>query len=56
MDHSMDHVMADLNESCWKDTHLRYDDDRIRLSRAFFHLLALDCAEVAAAVRDTKQS
>ncbi len=36
---SMDHVIADLNELCSKDIYLRFADDRIRLSRAFFMFL-----------------
>jgi hypothetical protein len=53
---SMDHVIADLNELCSKDMHLRFADDRIRLSRAFYHVLVLDGAEVAAATMcDTRQ-
>jgi len=53
---SMDHVIADLNELCSKDIYLRFADDRIRLSRAFFHVLVLDGAEVAAATMcDTRQ-
>ena len=53
---SMDHVIADLNELCSNDMYLRFADNRIRLSRAFFHLLVLDGAEVAAATMcDTRQ-
>ena len=53
---SMDHVIEDLNELCSKDIYLRFADDRIRLSRAFFHVLVLDGAEVAAATMcDTRQ-
>ena len=46
---SMDHIIADLNELCSKDIYLRFADNLIRLSRAFYHLLVLDGAEVAAA-------
>ena len=46
---SMDHIIADLNELCSKDIHLRFADNRIRLSRAFYHVLVLDGAEVATA-------
>ena len=37
--------------------YLRFADDRIRLSRAFYHVLVLDGAEVAAAATmcDTRQ-
>ena len=53
---SMDHVIADLNELCSKDMYLRFADDRIRLSRAFYHVLVLDDAEVAAATMcETRQ-
>ena len=46
---SMDHIIADLNELCSKYIHLRFADNRIRLSRAFYHVLVLDGAEVATA-------
>ena len=46
---SMDHIIADLNELCSKDIHLSFADNRIRLSRAFYHVLVLDGAEVATA-------
>ncbi len=53
---SMDHVIADLNELCSKDMYRRLADDRIRLSRAFYHVLVLDGAEVAAATMcDTRE-
>ena len=53
---SMDHVIADLNDLCSKDIYLRYADNRIRLSRPFYHVLVLDGAEVAAATMcDTTQ-
>ncbi len=53
---SMDHVIADLNELCSKEIYLRFADDRIRLSRAFLHVLVLDGAKVAAATMcDTRQ-
>ena len=53
---SMDHIIADLNELCSKDIYLRFADNLIRLSRAFYHLLVLDGAEVAAATMcDTRQ-
>ena len=35
---SMDHIIADLNELCSKDIHLRFADNLIRLSRAFYHV------------------
>ena len=53
---SMDHIIADLNELCSKDIHLRFADNRVRLSRAFYHVLVLDGAEVATATMcDTRQ-
>jgi hypothetical protein len=53
---SMDHVIADLNELCSKDMYIRFADNRIRLSRAFYHVLVLDGAEIAAATMcDTRQ-
>ena len=53
---SMDHVIADLNELCSKDLYLRFADNRVRLSRTFYHVLVLDGAEVAAATMcDTRQ-
>ena len=53
---SMDHVIANLNKLCSSDIYLRFADNRIRLSRAFFHVLVLDGAEVAAATMcDTRQ-
>jgi hypothetical protein len=53
---SMDHVIADLNKLCSSDIYLCFADNRIRLSRAFFHVLVLDGAEVAAAtICDTRQ-
>ncbi len=52
----MDHIIADLNELCSKDIYLRFADNLVRLSRAFYHLLVLDGAEVAAATMcDTRQ-
>ena len=48
---SMDHIIADLNELCSKDIHLRFADNVIHLSKAFYHVLLLDGAEVAAATR-----
>ena len=46
---SMDPIIADLNDLCSRDIYLRYADNRIRLSRAFYHVLVLDGAEEAAA-------
>jgi hypothetical protein len=46
---SMDHVIADLNYLCSRDIYIRYADNCIRLSRALYHVLVLDWAEVAAA-------
>ncbi len=53
---SMDHVIADLNELCSKDMYIRFADNSIRWSRAFYHVLVLEGAEVAAATMcDTRQ-
>ena len=44
------------NEFCSKDIYLRFADNRVRLSRAFYHVLVLEGAEVAAATMcDTRQ-
>ena len=52
----MDHIIADLNELYLKNIHLRFADNLIHLSRAFYHVLVLDGAEVAAAtMNDTRQ-
>jgi hypothetical protein len=47
---SMDHIIQDINELCSRDIYLRFADDKVRLSRAFYHVLVMDGAEVAAAL------
>ncbi len=39
---SMDHIIADKNELCSKDIYLRFADDQVRCSRAFYHLLVMN--------------
>jgi hypothetical protein len=46
----MDHIIQDINELCSKDIHLCFADNKVRLSRAFYHVLVMDGAEVAAAL------
>jgi hypothetical protein len=46
----MDHIIQDINELCSKDIHLCFADNKVRLSRAFYHVLGMDGAEVAAAL------
>ena len=46
----MDHIIRDINELCSRDIYLRFADDKVRLSRAFYHVLVMDGAEVAAAL------
>ncbi len=46
----MDHIIADLNMLCSSDIYLRFADGLVRLCRAFYHLLVMDGAEVAAAL------
>ena len=47
---SMDHIIADLNRLCSSDIYLRFADGVVRHCRAFYHLLVMDGAEVAAAL------
>ncbi len=47
---SMDHIIADLNRLCSTDIYLRFADGLVRLCLAFYHLLVMDGAEVAAAL------
>jgi hypothetical protein len=47
---SMDHIIQDINELCSRDIYLRFADDKVLLSRAFYHVLVMDGAEVAAAL------
>jgi hypothetical protein len=46
----MDHIIQGINELCSRDIYLRFADDKVRLSRAFYHVLVMDGAEVAAAL------
>ncbi len=47
----MDNIIQDIDELCSKDIYLRFaDDDKVRLSPAFYHVLVMDGAEVAAAL------
>jgi hypothetical protein len=48
--HSMNHIIQDINDLCSRDISLRFADDQVRCSRTFYHLLAMDGAEVAAAL------
>ena len=52
----MDHIIQDINELCSKDIYLRFADDKVRLSRAFYHVLVMDGAEVAAALHRLEKS
>ncbi len=47
---SMYHIIADLNRLCSSDIYLRFADGVVRLCSAFYHLLVMDVAEVAAAL------
>ena len=44
---SMEHILQDINELCSRDIYLRFADDKVRCSRAFFHVLVKDGAETA---------
>ena len=46
----MDHIIQDINELCSRDIYLRFADDKVRLSRAFYHVLVMDGADVAGAL------
>ena len=46
---SMDHIIQDINELCSKDIHLCFADNKVRLSRAFYHVLVMDGAELEVA-------
>ena len=46
---AMDHIVADVNEVCSMDRYYRFADKVVRLGRAFWHLLSMDGAEIAAA-------
>jgi hypothetical protein len=43
---SMDHIIRNINELCSRDIYIRFADDKVRCSRAFYHLLVMDGAEV----------
>ena len=43
-------VTLDINELCSRDIYIRFADDKVRCSRAFYHVLVMDGAEVAAAL------
>jgi hypothetical protein len=45
----MDHIIQDINELCSKDIHLCFADNKVRLSRAFYHVLVMDGAELEVA-------
>ncbi len=47
---SMDHMIQDIDELFSKDIYLHFADDTVRLSPAFYHVLVMDGAEVAAAI------
>ena len=47
---SMDHIIQDIDELCSKEIYLHFADDKVRLSPAFYHVLVMDGAEVAAAL------
>ncbi len=46
---SMDRIIQDINEQCSKDIYLCFADNKVRLSRAFYHVLVMDGAIFAAA-------
>jgi hypothetical protein len=46
----MDHIIQDIDELCSKYIYLCFADDKVRLSPAFYHVLVMDGAEVAAAL------
>ena len=47
---SMDHIIADINQVCSRDIHLRFAEGLVRCSRAFYHLLVMDGEEVGKAL------
>jgi hypothetical protein len=52
----MDHIIADLNDLCSRDIYLLFEDNRIRLSGAYYHVLVYHSGELAAATMcDTTQ-
>ena len=44
----MDIIIAELNRLCYKDMHIRYADNMVRLTQCFLHLLSMDGLEVSA--------
>ena len=46
---AMDHIVADVNQMCSIDRYYRFADKVVRPGRAFWHLLSMDGAEIAAA-------
>jgi len=47
--HSCMDIMIDyLNRLCYKDMHIRYADNMVRLTQCFLHLLSMDGLEVSA--------
>jgi hypothetical protein len=47
---SMYHIIRDINDLCSRDIYIRFAYDKVRCSRAFYHVLVMDGAEVAAAL------
>jgi hypothetical protein len=47
---SMDHIIQDISDLCSRDIYIRFADDKVQCSRAFYHVLVMDGAEVAAAL------
>ncbi len=43
----MYHIIQDINELCSRNIYLCFGDDKVQLSRAFYHVLVMDGAEVA---------
>jgi hypothetical protein len=46
----MDQMIQDLNELCSRDNFIRFAIDKVQCSRAIYHLLVFDGAEVTAAL------
>ena len=44
----VDHVVDEINQLCSEDKHFRFADGKVRLGRCFWHLLSMDCLEIAA--------
>ena len=45
----MDHIIQNINELSSKDIHLCFADNKVRLSRVFYHVLVMDGAELEVA-------